>query len=234
MWNRKWCQALLLLCLLPELALSQRGQQGRTLVINGQSGQAAVIQMNGRSYVDVEALARLSHGTLAFKGNQIILTLPATSAASAVAAAPQASAAPAAGAAPVQALGFSKPFLRASIEAMGQIMEWRSALSQAVQGSLPVTQDSIGVYSGRAAQSARLATVAVSTSDDRQADQFIGNELRNMQMLSQKFIDARSNQQEVPQDSLEGDPLFQKILTCAHAISGMQAGNQFQDDNSCH
>lgn len=234
MRDRKLYQGLLLVLLVavPGLAVSQRGQQGRTLVIAGQPGQAAVVQSGGRSLVDVEALARLTHGTLSFKGSQIILTLPGSPSVSAVpAAVPQAAAAPQA-AAPVQ--GFSKGFLTASIEAVGQIMEWRNALLRAVQTSVPITQDSMSVYSGRAAQAGRLATVAVVTGDDREADQLIGNQFRNMQMLTQKFIEARSNQQDVPQDSLEGDPMLLKIQTCSRALAGMQAGNRFQDDNSCH
>lgn len=46
--------------------------------MNGQPGRAPVIQLHGRSYVDVEALARLTNGSLSFKGDQITLTLPAS------------------------------------------------------------------------------------------------------------------------------------------------------------
>ena len=37
-------------------------------------------QINGKSYVDFEMLARLTIGTLGFKGSQITLTLPAPAA----------------------------------------------------------------------------------------------------------------------------------------------------------
>ncbi len=46
-----------MLLVAPVLALSQAGQESRTLIVNGQPGQVAVVQMNGHSYVDLEALA---------------------------------------------------------------------------------------------------------------------------------------------------------------------------------
>jgi hypothetical protein len=61
---------------LPGVAWSQDAQQNLTLIVTGQPGQVPVLQMNGRSYVDVDALARLTNSSLSFKGNQVILTPP--------------------------------------------------------------------------------------------------------------------------------------------------------------
>jgi hypothetical protein len=63
---------------LVEFAASQAVQQSRRLIINGQSGQVSVLQMNGRSFVDLEALAQLANGSLGFHGDQIVLSLPAS------------------------------------------------------------------------------------------------------------------------------------------------------------
>jgi hypothetical protein len=38
-----------MLLVAPVLALSQAGQESRTLIVNGQPGQVAVVQMNGHS-----------------------------------------------------------------------------------------------------------------------------------------------------------------------------------------
>jgi hypothetical protein len=57
-----------------EFAASQAVQQSRTLIINGQSGQVSVLQMNGGSFVDLEALAELANGSLGFHGDQIVLS----------------------------------------------------------------------------------------------------------------------------------------------------------------
>ncbi len=61
------------------LSFSAIAQQNLTLIVNGQPGQAPIVQINGKSYVDIEALARLTNSSLSVKGNQIILT-PAGSA----------------------------------------------------------------------------------------------------------------------------------------------------------
>ncbi len=59
------------------LALTaQAPQQTGTLAIAGHSGQIPLIQINGKSYVDVESLARLTQGSLSFQSNQITLALP--------------------------------------------------------------------------------------------------------------------------------------------------------------
>jgi hypothetical protein len=82
---------LVALLVLPGLAWSQDAQQNLTLIVTGQPGQAPIVQMNGKSYVDIDALARLTNSSLSFKGNQVILTPPG-SASSAPPAAPEPSA----------------------------------------------------------------------------------------------------------------------------------------------
>src|SRR5271157_3723977 len=67
---------LVALLVLPGLAWSQDAQQNLTLIVTGQPGQIPILQMNGKSYVDIDALARLTNSSLSFKGNQVILTSP--------------------------------------------------------------------------------------------------------------------------------------------------------------
>jgi hypothetical protein len=59
------------------VGLVQAAQQGTVLVLNGYSGTVPVMQVNGKNYVNVEALARVTNGSMSFNGNQIVLTLPA-------------------------------------------------------------------------------------------------------------------------------------------------------------
>jgi hypothetical protein len=209
----------------PALALPQVVQPNGTLIVSGQSGQVPVLQINGRSYVDVEALARLMNGSLGFKGNQITLTLP-SSAAAAPTAAPTASlpASP----------GFSKEFLKAGIEEMSEIREWRGALVNAVQNGYPLTDEFVAGYRGQAATNLRLASVAVSTDSDRDAFQLLSNEFDNMQKLSNKILAARKNMNYISPDALKDDPLDQKILDCARSLAAMAASGQYHDDGSCH
>jgi hypothetical protein len=57
-------------------AFAQDAQQNLTLVVAGQPGQIPIVQMNGKSYVDIDALARLMNGSVRVNGNKVILTPP--------------------------------------------------------------------------------------------------------------------------------------------------------------
>src|SRR5579864_7522942 len=48
----------------------------RTLIVNGQTLDAGVVLVQGRSYVDIEGLAEGMGGSVTFEANQISLTIP--------------------------------------------------------------------------------------------------------------------------------------------------------------
>jgi hypothetical protein len=227
MRKKSWRGWLILLVLLivPGLALSQAVQQSRTLIVNGKSGQVKVMEIDGRSYVDLESLARIGNGTLAFSGNQITLTLPSFAARTASAAAPSS---------PPANTGFSKEFLGASIEEMAVIREWRSALVNSIENNFPIREDWVDRYRGQASTSLGLASVAASTDSDRSAVQLLSNEFDNMKALSVKLLAERESAHHVSPEDLRNDPLNQNILTCARSIASMVVGGQFVDDGSCH
>jgi len=214
---------LVTLLAVPGLVLSQVGQPSQTLLISGQPGQAPIFQANGRSYVEIEALARLANGSLKFNGNQITLMLPAFTAETT---APSAS--------PATPPGFSKEFMKAGIEEMTVIREWRSALVSAVQNGYPLTDDVVGGFRGQALTNLRLTSVAASTDSDRNAYQLLSNVLDNVQKLSDKVLAARKNMNYISPDALKDDPVNQQILTCTRSLVSMAASGQFQDDGSCH
>lgn len=205
------------------LVLTRAAPQKRTFTVAGHRGELPVVEMDGRSYVEIEALARLANGSLSFAGHQIVLTLPSSNAQAIVAA----TSAPA-------ATGFSKEFLKASIEQMSVIREWRSTLINAVKRGFPVTEDWTATFSSRAQQNLRLVYVAASSESDRSASQLLTNELKNMKALSDRFVEANRSRTYVPTDALDHDPLDQRILKCSHALAAMAASNQFTDDASCH
>jgi hypothetical protein len=225
--GKKLFGAVMLVALLAGRGLSwpQTAQQNLIFTVVGQPGQANVLQTNGRSYVDIEALARLTNGSLGFKGNQITLSLPSSAAGTPAATAP---------ASPAPSSEFSKEFMKAGIEEMSVIREWRSALLNAVQNGYPVTDAFVSGYRGQAATSLRLASLAVSTDSDRSAFQLLGNELDKMQKLSNKVLAARRNMNYLSPDALKGDPLDAQILNCARSLAAMAASGQFQDDGSCN
>jgi hypothetical protein len=198
--------------------------QNRTLVLTGHPGELAVMEMGGRYYVDVEALTRVANGSIHFKGNQIVLTL-SMPAANTPATNSQAS--------PSAASGFSKDFLRAAIEEMSVIREWRSALINAVRQGYPVTEDWVAGFRGQAQENLRLVSVAASTDADRNALRLLNNEFTNLKKLTDRFVDANRSRSYVPPNALDNDPLDQRILSCAHSLAAMAANNQFVDDGSC-
>ena len=65
---------LVAILLLPLLVLV--AQETSSLLIEGPQGQTRVIQVQGKNYVEVDELARITGGSLRFVGNQIILSLP--------------------------------------------------------------------------------------------------------------------------------------------------------------
>jgi len=212
------------LLVLPTLALSQVAHQARTLVVTGHPGELAVAEVGGRSYVEIEALTRFVNGSLSFNGNQIVLTLPGSNAN------PSGNNP---GATQPAAAGFSKDFLRAAIEQMSVIREWRSALLNAVQRGFPVADDWIRPFNDSAQQNLRLVSVAASTQSDRDALRLLTNEFNNMKTLSARFLEANRSRTYVPTNALDSDPLDKKIVNCGHSLAAMAANNQFVDDGSC-
>src|ERR1017187_5090405 len=114
---------LVTILLLPLLVLV--AQETSAFLIEGQQGQARIIQVQGKNYVEVEGLTRITGGSLRFAGNQITLTLPSGS--NTVLQTKQSASAP------ERAVGLSKPFLTAGIESMREILEWHAALKTGIE-----------------------------------------------------------------------------------------------------
>jgi hypothetical protein len=209
------------------VGLVQAAQQGTVLVLNGYTGSVPVVQVNGKNYVNVEALARVTNGSMNFNGNQIVLTLPAAGSGGGAAASQQA--APAAS----QNAGFSKEFLTAAIEEMSTLREWHSALASAIANGFPVTGELVAPYQAQAATNLRLMQVAVSTQSDQGAAQLISNAYQKMKQLSDKYVAKRANLEFVGPDALKNDPLDQSLIACGKSLRSMAGSGQFVDDGTC-
>jgi hypothetical protein len=205
------------------LGSSLADQPSGTLTVSGHSGQVPVTQINGRSYVAVDALARLMNGSLGYQGNHITLTVPSGGSV-------------AAGVPPGQPAnsGFSKGFLNAGIETMSDIREWRSALLNAVQNGFPVTEPWMANYHSQAVKSLRLTSVAATTDSDHNALRLLSRELDHMQELGNKVLAARKNLSYITPEIVQKDPLDQKIMNCARSLAAMVANGAFQDNGSCN
>jgi len=65
------------------MAPAQTKQSAETFSIEVCAGEAKVMRSQGRVFVDVEDLARITNGSLRFEGDRIILVLPSDTSSSA-------------------------------------------------------------------------------------------------------------------------------------------------------
>ena len=207
----------------------QAKEQSRTLVVNGQSGQAAIVEMYSRTYVDLEALARIANGMVEFQGNRIVVTVPSseTNSASTTTTPEQ----PAAS-------GFSREFMRAGIEEIARMREWASPLAYAIRNGYPITEQWVAGYRDQATHGLSMASIAATTEADRQALPLLNNEFESVKEWSNRLVEARNSMDTakyaMSSSALQNDPLSQKIVTCGRFLATMLASGQFQDDPSCH
>jgi hypothetical protein len=213
--NSRTIVALLTLSL---LAVTLAAQQSTSLVVNGQQGDAKVVQVQGHNYVEIDGLARLTNGSISFKGNQIVLTLPGTEAASAGS---------------KSTPDFSKDFLTAGIEAMARVREWHSALKTAIERGVPLGTGWLDAYQAQAQQALNLASIAVNTDADKNGYPVLVSMFNNMKTLSDKYVQQTKAMVYIDPNSLQSDPLDQKIVACGHSLSAMASSKQFIDDGAC-
>lgn len=199
-------------------------QQQSVLMVAGYQGQAPVLQVNGRAFVDVEALARITNSSLRFDNDRIVLALPSSPVTVTGSDSPSHSA------------GLSRPFMAAAVETIASLREWGSTLVVAIQNGYPVG-NAMSVYRGRAMDQLRLASAAVSTDSDRSALALLTTEFNNVQAWSNKLVNARNSMQAadfaMSDDALKTDPMFQGIVRCGQFLGQMVASGAFQDDGSC-
>jgi hypothetical protein len=56
--------------------LSAQRSPDKTLLVNGKSTSAVVLQVDGHSYIDIEMLAQITNGSVKFEPDQVVLTIP--------------------------------------------------------------------------------------------------------------------------------------------------------------
>jgi hypothetical protein len=200
---------------------AQAPHKATTFTVAGSAGDAQLLQLNGKSYIEVETLARLIKGTLSFKENRTTLTLPSSESV-AQASTPQAKG------------GFSRAFIQAGIEEMGLIREWRIAIVTAVQNNVPVSVEWASAQHRQAEKNLALASAATSTDDDRNAYPMLSAEFNNMQKLSDLYLAMRTRSTAMSPDNFDNTPLEEQILSCARGFVSMTESREFQDLPACH
>ena len=212
---------LVAILLLPLLILV--AQETTSLLIEGPQGQTRVIQVQGKNYVEVDELARITGGSLRFVRNQIMLTLPGSGDTSLQAVQ----------SAPTPSVGLSRPFLGAGIETMRQILEWHAALKTAIERGYPLSDVWIGNFRRQIQASLKHTEAMASTDMDQKAFPLLTNEFNTMNALTDEYVKITASRNYLAPNSLNSDPLNQKLLTCSQSLASMASSNQFVDDGSC-
>lgn len=225
--------ALLLVIL--AVAVSLGAADRHTLILNGQTTDVLVIFLGDHPYVDLQALANALNGSVSSSGPMVALSLPVSSASNAPSPTTS-SAAPA----PVTTQpapshpGFSREFLNAWIEEMSTLREWHTALQTAIQTGIPLSDGLLQPHRAQATTNLRLASVAATTTADRNAYQLLSNVFLNMGKLSDKYLNMRASLTYIAPDALQNDGLNKRIISCGHFLGAMAASGQFTDDGSCN
>lgn len=229
MHKRLVCLCTLILLFVPTVTSGQEVEQSRTLVINEQSGQVAVVQTGNRMYIDLKQLVQIARGSISYEGNRIVLDISHAS-----------SCPPSPASEPEQSTNnsLSQEFAKAAVEEISLLREWVTALANVVQNGYPVADTWLADHRAQAQTGLAVASTAVSTEADRNGYQLLNNEFENVQAWSNKLLEARKSmnaaQYALSPDALKNEPLSQKIIACAHFLGQMLISGTFQDDHSCH
>jgi len=207
--------------------------KARVLVIEGQSGQAAVRDIEGRSYVDIEGLTQITGGSLRYQSNAIVLSLPGSHGSSSnqapVVERPSA---------PADDSELSRDFMRAAIEEIASMREWASTLAYAIQNNYQVTDSWAANYREQAAHNLGLATTAATTGGDRDAAQLLRSEFEAVRDWSNRLVKEKQSMDTakyaLSANALRDDPQSQKIINCGRFLAQMLGSGKFADDPSCH
>jgi hypothetical protein len=179
--------------------------------------------------VDLKSLVQIGHGSIAYEGNRIVLTISCSETNSSARAAETEH---------TPTTKLSREFAKAAIEDISLMREWASTLANAIQNGYPVTDNWVANYRAQAQSGLAIASSAASTDGDRNALGLLRHEFDSVQEWSNKLLEARKSMNAakyaLSPGELHNDPLSQKILSCGHFLGQMLANEDFQDDPSCH
>jgi hypothetical protein len=223
------CGCAVIVLLASVVSSAQVGAQFRTLVVNDQSGKAAVLKMGDKTYVDLKRLVQIVHGSVAFEGDRIVVEFScAAPMTQETGAQPE----------PPTSPRLTQDFMKAGIEEISLLREWASTLANAMQNGYPVSDNWIASYRGQAQTGLGTASATASNEPDRSAFQLLNKEFDLVQEWSNKLMEARKSMDAakyaLSPTALKDDPHSQKIVSCAHFLGQMLASGTFQDDASCH
>ncbi len=194
-------------------------------MLNGRTADAAVVQIDGHSYVDVDTFARILNAAVSFEPGRVVLTLPAGEA----------------GTKPDRiAPGLSKDFAKAGISQLAEMREWKAAIASVIRSGVaagnwlgPLLHD----HRARAEASLSQTSLAAKTESDQKALQLLKNEFTNLgewDSNTQATIHSLNAEQSINPAATQNDPLLAKISECGNFLNAMLVDGEFADSPNCH
>ena len=193
----------------------------RTLIVNGKTVDAGVLLVEGRSYVDIEGLAKGMGGSVTFEADQISLTIPGQLPL----------------AAPQTPEGMSKDLQKIAVFTLAEMREWRGAIGTVVTSGMPVVGTWSQDYHDRVEADLMQATLAASTDSDRQALPLLQQEFALLTEWADTVLEERkalNAARTIDPNSLQNDQSLARISKCGQFLSAMIVSGTFSDDSSCH
>lgn len=208
----------------------------KTLVVNGKSAGAVVREIDGHTYIEIEALARATNGIVTIEATRVLLTIPvgSTVVTTAAGAAPNV---PANVPAKPVKRDISPDFRRAAIAELSDIREWRGAVGAMVTYGLAASDVTANDYHDRCEDGLNEASVAVETESDARALELLKREFENMNAWANQILAERkklNGARTVTANSLQKDSALQSITACGKFLNSMIVSGDFNDDGSCH
>jgi len=198
----------------------------KSLVVNGKIAGAGVRQINGRLYVDLEALAQATNAVFTVEPRRVVLTIPPADAA-AVASDDSAQ----------NSQKLSRDFSSAAISALAAMREWRVAVRAMILYGLAVSETWVQAYHQQSMDALQQAAVVASTDADKNALQVLRNETDMMTSWANQ-VEADRQQlngaKVVDPNALKDDPTLAKIQKCSQFLNSMVLSGSFNDDPACH
>lgn len=203
----------------------------RGVTVAGYPGEAAIIQKNGRWYVDLEMLARILKGELSRQDTHILLRLRHVQSEAANATAGDNSNLPA-----VQASSFSPEFVNAGIETLFSMRSWAATVSDMIAQGFPIEASAIE-HQHQTTKNLAYLNAASRTDGDRAVFELMTNEFNHLQSWSKHLTEAkkamRTGHYAMSPDGLSNDEESKRIVRCWQFLGPLLAGGRFHDDGSC-
>lgn len=206
-----------LMMLLPLIAQGQPAPSSGTLFIDGFPGEARIVVVQGKRFVDLDAIVQVLRATQTTNGEAVTIYLnPSNSSGN------------------QSSQTLSRDFLEAGIEVVSAIREWRQVVIQSVENNPGYLDQITGPHQRGTDTKLALAAAAVHTDGDRSALELLRNESRFIHQFSDRYVERAQKSSYVSPEEIEGDPLGKQILDCARGMASMATSHQFQDVSVCH